>query len=161
MATITKKKILNQNQHGGVPYGNLTRLSFRFQTNASGYFLDSDTPAAAVGISDKVRLGLLPAGMRLEDSLAIVSDAFTATATAKIGFEYVDGVDSTTVPQDDDYFHAALAYNAVGRTRANNTAVAPVTLPKDAYLTLVNQAAALNAVGIIDILVEGVLTGAP
>lgn len=161
MATITKKKIAQQNQFGGTPYGNATKLPFRFETNASGYYLDSDTPAAAVGNGDKVRLGVLPAGFRIEDSLAIVSDAFTATATAKIGFEYVDGVNSSTVPQDDDYFHAALAYNAIGRTRANNTAVAPVTLPKDAYLTLVNQAAALNAVGIIDIIVEGVLTGAP
>lgn len=161
MATITKKQITSQNQHGGVPYGNLTRLPFKFAANASGYFLDSDTPAAAVGIGDKVRLGILPAGMRLEDMLAIVSDAFTALATAKIGFEYVDGVDVTAVPQDDDYFFAALAYNVVGRTTANNTAVAPLTLPKDAYLILTNQTAALNAVGIIDLLVEGVLTGAP
>lgn len=160
MATITKKKVLNQTQFGGAPYGNAARLSFRFATSAAGVFTDSDT-AAAVGNGDKVRLGVLPAGLRIEDALAIVSDAFTATATAKIGFEYVDGVDSTTVPQDDDYFFAALAYNAVGRTRANNTAVAPVTLPKDAYLTLVNQAAALNAVGVIDLTVEGVLTGAP
>lgn len=161
MATITKKKVLNQTQFGGAPYGNAARLSFRLATNASGYFTDSDTPATAVGIGDKIRLGVLPAGFRIEDALAVVSDAFTATATAKIGFEYVDGVDSTAVPQDDDYFFAALAYNAVGRTRANNTAVAPVTLPKDAYLTLVNQAAALNAVGVIDLTVEGVLTGAP
>jgi hypothetical protein len=161
MATITKKKILTQDQFSGTAYGNHTSMPFRFATNASGYFLDSDTPAAAVGNGDKVRLGLLVAGTRLEDALAIVSDAFTASATAKIGFEYVDGVDNAAVPQDDDYFFAALAYNALGRTRAANTAVAPVTLPKDAYLILTNGGAALNAVGILDLIVYGVLTGAP
>jgi len=161
MATITQLKINSQASFGGVAYGNATSLSFKLTTTSAGKWTDSDTPGSAVGVSDKLRLGILPAGMRLEESLCIVSDAFTATATAKIGFEYVDGVDSTAVPQDDDYFHAALAYNAVGRTAANNTAVAPLVLPKDAYLTLVNQTAALDAVGVIDILIRGVLTGAP
>lgn len=160
MATITKKRVLTEQQFGGAPYGNRTSLAFSFETSATGRYVNSDTPGTAVAIADKVRIGVLPAGMRIEDALAIVSDAFTALATAKIGFEYVDGVDSTEVPQDDDYFFAALAYNAVGRTRANNLAVRPVTLPKDAYLTLVNAGAALAEAGQLDLLVEGVLLGA-
>ena len=82
--------------------------------------------------------------------LAIVSDAFTAATTAKIGFAYVDGVDSTSVPQDDDYFFlAGLATNALVRTRSTNTGVAPITLPKDAYVILTNAGAAHASVGVL------------
>lgn len=159
MATITKKKVLTEQQFGGVPYGNKTSLSFTFETDAAGKYANSDTPGTAVGIGDKVRIGVLPAGMRLEDSLAIVSDAFTATSTGKLGFEYVDGVDSAAVPQDDDYFNAAITLATLGRFPANNTAVRPVVLPKDAYLILTNQVAAQNVVGQLDVIVEGVLAG--
>ena len=109
MATITKKNVKNLQQFGGTPYGNITGLPFHFETNASGYFLDSDTPAAAVGNGDVVRLGVLPAGFQLWDMQGLISDAFTASSTFKIGFAYVDGVDSTAVPQDDDFFCAATS----------------------------------------------------
>lgn len=160
MATVTKKQVLTEQQFGGVPYGNKTSLPFTFETNSSGAMVNSDQTTAVL-TTDKVRFGVLPAGFRIEDSLAIVSDAFTATSTAKIGFEYVDGVDSTAVPQDDDYFHAALAWSSQLRTRANNLAVRPITLPKDAYLTIVVGTAALDAAGKLDLLVQGVLNGAP
>lgn len=159
MATITKKQVLTERQFGGAPYGNHTVLPFTFETNASGVYVNSDT-ATAVQISDKVRIGVLPAGAKLNDCLAILTNAFTATSTFKVGFEYVDGVDSTAVPQDDDYFFAALAAT-VGRTRAANTAVRPVTLPKDAYLIVTNQVAAQAEAGVLDLLIESVLTGAP
>lgn len=159
MATITKKNVRNLQQYAA-PHGNAWKDRFTFSTNASGVFVDSDV-AAAVGNGDVVRIGVLPAGLELHDALAIVSDAFTAVSTAKIGFAYVDGVDSTAVPQDDDYFFAALAYNAVGRTRAANTAVAPVTLPKDAYLIVTNGGAAQAAAGIMDVIVEGIHKGTP
>lgn len=159
MATITKKKVLNQRQFGGVPYGNRATLEFNLTTNAAGAFIDSDT-AAAIGNGDKVRLGVLPAGFRLDDSQIIVSDAFTALVTANLGFEYVDGVDSTTVPQSATYFGSAVALSSVARLR-NATTNAPVTLPKDAYLILTTGGAANAAVGVADIFIEGVLTGAP
>jgi len=159
MATITKKKVLTLPGFGGVPYGNNTVREFTFETNSSGVYVDSDT-ATAVGNGDKVRVGVLSAGMRLHDALAIVSDAFRTSSTAKIGFEYVDGVDSTDVPQDDDYFFAALAAT-VGRTAANNTAVRPLTLPKDAYLILtVNGSTADHAsAGVYDFVVQGRFMG--
>ena len=159
MATITRKKIHSAQQFGGVPYGNVTKLQFTLITGATGAFTDSDS-TAAITAADGVRIGVLPAGMRLDDALAIVSDAFTATATTKIGFAYVDGVDSTDVPQDADFFFAALAMDAAGRTRANNTAVVPVVLPKDAYLVLDWDVATNAVVGRLDVLVEGVLVGA-
>ena len=92
--------------------------------------------------------GLLPAGFRLDDALTIVSDAFAASTTAAIGFQYAD------------YFFAALDTATAGRTRANNAAVRPVTLPKDAYLILTRGGAADSAAGILDVIVEGVLMGA-
>lgn len=159
MATITKKKVLNQKQFGGTPYGNKTSLEFNLVTNAIGAFADSDV-ATGIQSGDKVRLGVLPAGMRFEDSQVIVSDAFSASVTANLGFEYVDGVDSTAVPQSATYFGSALALSSAARLR-NATTNAPVTLPKDAYLILTTGGAANAVVGVADIFIEGVLTGAP
>ena len=159
MATISKKRIATAQQFGGTPYGNKLALLFSLVTNSSGVVSDGDSTSAPTA-SDKVRIGTLPAGMQLIDALAIVSDAFTATVTAKIGFEYVDGVDSTDVPQDADYFFAALAMDAAARTRANNTAVVPLVLPKDAYLVIDWDVATNAAAGRLDFVVEGVLVGA-
>lgn len=159
MATITKKKVLNLKQFGGTPYGNKATLEFNLTTNAIGAFADSDV-ATAVQSGDKIRLGVLPAGFRPDDSQVIVSDAFSASVTANIGFEYVDGVDSTAVPQSATYFGSALALSSAARLR-NATTNAPVTLPKDAYLILTTGGAANAVVGVADIFIEGVLTGAP
>lgn len=158
MATITKKKVLNQATFGGVPYGNKAVLAFNLTTNAVGAFTDSDT-ATGIASGDKVRLGVLPAGFRVYDSQVIVSDAFSASVTANLGFEYVDGVDVASAPQSATQFGAALALSAAGRLR-NATTNAPVTLAKDAYLILTTAGAANAVVGVADVMVEGVLTGA-
>lgn len=158
MATVTKKR-LAEGQIGGVPYGNVSALRYALKTNASGAALDSDS-ASAIGLGDKVIVGILPAGFNLQDSTMVVSDAFTALVTADIGFEYVDGVDSAAVPQDADYFGAAVTLHTAGRYR-QATAVRPVTLPKDAYLTVVTAGAANAAVGVLDVVVNGELVGAP
>jgi len=159
MATITKKKVLNQKQFGGTPYGNKTVLDFNLTTNAVGAFIDSDV-ATGIASGDKVRLGVLPAGFKMYDSQAIVSDAFSASVTANIGFEYVDGVDSATVPQSATQFASAVALSSAARLR-NATTNAPITLPKDAYLILTTGGAANAVVGVVDVFIEGVLTGAP
>ncbi len=158
MATVTKNQIRSERKFSA-PYGNAYKGLFTFEVNASGVFVDSDK-ATAVASGDVVRICTIQAGTRLDSVLAIVSDAFAASTTAKLGFAYVDGVDSTEVPQDDDYFFAALATSSAGRTLANNTAVRPVTLPKDAYLILTRGGAADSAAGIVDFIVDGVLTGA-
>lgn len=160
MATVTKKGLKSVRQIGGVPYGNMTALNYALETNSSGVWVDSNQ-ATAIAISDKLILGIIPAGMQILDYIARISDAFTTSSTMKIGFEYVDGVDSTDVPQDDDYFCAATTMATAAILRPTNTAVRPVTLPKDAYLTLVNNGAAQAAVGVLDIAVIGVLTGQP
>ena len=158
MATVTKKNIDNLRQIGGTPWGNQTCLEFTFETNASGVWVDSDK-ATAVAIDDVCKVGRLPAGFRLLDAKIIISDAFTANSTFDLGFAYVDGVDVTAVPQDADYFFNDLD-EAVGLTFKTNT-TAPVTLPKDAYLTLLNNTAAQAAAGAMNILVYGVMTGCP
>ncbi|GER16684.1 hypothetical protein [Variovorax boronicumulans] len=160
MVTVNKKYLSTSSRFGGAPYGNAVLHRFSLSALANGVLVDSDkaTPPA---IGDVVRIGILSAGLLLVDGKGIVSAAFTALATAKVGFQYVDGIDSATVPQDDDYFHAALALNAQGRTEANNVAVAPVVLPKDAYLILTWAGAANAAAGALDYVVSGVETGQP
>ena len=159
MATIKKLRYQDDAPFGGVPYGNTTSKSFNLTTNASGAAVNSDS-AAAIGNGDSVVLGLLPAGMVLQDAIATVSDAFTALTVGKLGFAYTDGVDSTEVPQDDDYFFAAatLTLHTAGTYR-KVVATAPVRLPKDANLVLISSGAAHASVGVADFRIVGVLGG--
>lgn len=159
MATITSKLVADRRE-GTAPFSKTYVESFQFITDSSGYFTNSDTPAAAVGNGDIVRLGVLPAGLELHSALLSIGDAFTASSTCKIGFAYVDGVDSTSVPQDDDYFIAAgAALSAVANIGSTNAAVSRVVLPKDAYLILTNAGAAQAAAGRADVIVYGKLVG--
>lgn len=157
MANVNTNAMAQAAQHGNSPWGNMTALPFHFQTNASGVALNTDL-ATAVQVADVVRLGTIPAGFNLLDALVNVSDAFTAATTASIGFLYTDGVDSTTVPQDAAYFASALATDATSITRKTGIK-APVTLPKEAYLTLTIGGAAHAAVGVLDVNVIGIDTG--
>lgn len=159
MANVTKHYIRSEQSYAGAA-GNAWKKSYRFETNASGVCVNSDKTGALVQ-ADVVRIGVLPGGIEIHDALAIVSDAFSALTTARAGFAYVDGVDSSEVPQDDDYFHVALATHTAGRTRANNAAVAPVVLPKEAYLILTVAGADHGSAGVLDVIVEGVLRGNP
>ena len=140
MPTI-KLNQFRSRQFGGVsPFGNLTTLPFKLATAANGSAVNANS-TAAIALGDKVVLGELPAGMCLQDYLATVSTGFTALVTANIGFEYADGVDSTEVPQNASYFGAAVALNTAGVYRKVTT-TAPVTLPKDAWLTITTAGAA-------------------
>jgi hypothetical protein len=158
MATITRKGLKQEAKFGTAPYGNATALEFPLTTNASGAAVNADS-TAAIASGDVVRIGIIPAGFRLHDSLAIVSTAFTASVVGKFGFAYTDGVDDTTVPQDDDYFGAAVAINTAGRYAASNTAVKPVTLPKEAYLTLTTGGAANVKAAELTFVLRGELVG--
>lgn len=158
MSTVTKKSLRQEVSHAGA-FGNRWSQIYTFETNSSGIFVNSDL-ATAVQSGDVVRFGLLPAGIKFSDALVIISDAFAASTTYKLGFAYVDGVDSTAVPQDDDYFIVAgTASSSAARTPANNTAVRPLTIPKDAYLILTRAGAADSAAGIMDVIVNGTLVG--
>jgi hypothetical protein len=160
MADYRKNMARRSGTHGQNPYGTLAAYAFSLASNASGVPQDSNA-TAALGTGDTIKLGIIPAGTKLIDSIHQVSDAFTASATCKLGFAYVDGVDDAAVPQDDDYFVAALDLNAVAITRKANAATLPVTLPKDAFLVLDLDGAALAAAGRLDVTVIGEMVGAP
>ena len=159
MATIKKLRYQDDATFGGVPYGNTTSRSFNLTTIANGAAVNSDT-ATAIADGDSVVLGLLPAGMLLQDAVATVSDAFTALTVGKLGFAYTDGVNSTEVPQDDDYFFgtATLTLHTLGTYR-KVTSTAPVRLPKDANLVLISSGAAHASAGVADFRITGVLGG--
>lgn len=160
MATIVCKPNPRLNV-GSTPWGNAHQLHYTLETKANGAPIDGTTDAsAAIGLGDKVVLGRIPGGSVLGDFMAVVSTAFTALVTANLGFEYADGVDSAEVPQDVDYFGAALAINTAGVLRKATTTPV-VTLPKDALLILTTAGAANAKVAKIDIALyvasEGVL----
>lgn len=156
MATATKKRIKNDTQFSS-PYGNRFSRVFNFTTLSSGVGVDLDQ-TTAIQVNDVVRIGILQSGMELHDATAIVSDAFAASTTADIGFLYVDGVDSSVVPQNAAYFHSGLATSSTVRA-GPNVVNAPVRLPKDAYLVVTRKGAADSAVGVLDVIVEGILQG--
>jgi len=157
MATVTKNRLTAARQFAA-PYGNVWADAFNYTTNASGHAVDSNT-AAAVAVNDVVRIGLIEAGTILQGAEVIVSDAFTASTTADIGFAYVDGVDDTAVPQDAAYFFAVVNTAATGRTNSN-VAKAPVRLAKDAWVVLTRKGANDASVGILDLVVRGIKDGA-
>lgn len=153
MANITKNFLRDEKQSTGTPYGTSTTLHYAVTTNSSGAVVGSDS-ASAVASGDVVRMGIIPAGMRLDDAKTLVTTGWTATVTGKLGFAYVDGVDSATVPQDDDYFGSGITIATAGRYAASNTGVRPVVLPKDAYLILTTAAAANAKASQTDVLVN-------
>jgi len=157
--TKTRARKLPDPNFDGVPYGNVAALDYHFETNSSGIMVDSDQ-ATAILKTNIVILGIINGGMKLEDAVAIVSDAFTSSATMDIGFQYVDGVDDADVPQDADYFFDGAAMDALARLRMSTTNP-PVILPKDAYLTVTPLVADLDAVGVLDVLVYGAMVGRP
>jgi len=145
-------------QFGSAPYGNASVLPFQLKTTAAGAVVNGDS-AAAVALGDKIILGCLPEGMRLDDSQIIVSIAMTALVTGSLGFEYEDGVDSAIVPQDAAYFGAGIALHTAARVR-NASSKAIVTLPKPAYLILTTAGAANAKASQVDVIVIGEMTGA-
>lgn len=96
---------------------------------------------AAAQIADKVRLIQVSAGTKIVD-LRMINAALGASTTVSIGYEYVDGSGS-----DADDLLAATGTAAAASTRMS---VKPVTLTKDAYITItVGGAAASGAVDVV------------
>lgn len=156
MATIKRKSGFVNRFGGAVPYGNVTALAYSLATNATGAVLDSDSDTA-VKSGDVIELGVLPVGFRLDDAQVLIGTAMTAAVTGSLGFKYVDGADSTEVPQDAAYFISAGALATAARLRATGTKL--VTLPKTAILTLTIGGADNAKASDIKIVVSGELTG--
>jgi hypothetical protein len=157
MATIISAAVRDRQFGAPAPYGNGAVVPFRLVTNANGSVAGSSS-LAAVGIGDKIIIGSLPNGLRLDDFQAIVTTGMTAALTGTLGFEYEDGVDDPKVPQDAAYFGAGLALNAAGRIRCT-TSKLPVTLNKAAFLVLVTAGAANAKASSVQFLVYGEYMG--
>ena len=108
------------NQFGGFsPFGNVTALNYTYATNAKGVVIGSDA-TAPVAINDTIYVGTAPQGFAFHNIYG---------TGVKVGFEYVDGVDSTELPQN-----------------ANINAALLVPLPKDAHIYVTASAAASSKV---------------
>lgn len=156
MPTITRK-VNPRNQVGATPWGNAHGLQYSLATAANGGAIGADSSSPILA-ADKVRLGRIPAGSTLLDSMVVISTGMTATITGDLGFEYIDGVNSTEVPQDLQYFGAGLALATAARLR-NTTTKAPVTLPKDAWLVLTTAVAANAKASRLDVVLTLVPEG--
>ena len=154
MATITKNQ-LGARQFGAsrTVYGNVLALPFALTTDAAGALEEADS-TEAVAAGDVVKIGVLPGGMRLDDAKVAIKTAMTASVTGDLGFAYVDGEDDAAVPQDSDYFAAGVSLAAAAVLRMA-TPVAPVTLPKDAWLILTTGGAANDQASEIHVTVYG------
>jgi hypothetical protein len=157
MTTITKN-LYGTRQFGSSinTFGNVIGLRYNLTTTATGAVADSDTVTTpAVQVGDIIRIGIIPGGVTLFDLTAIISTGMTASTTGKLGFAYVDGVDSTAVPQDDDYFiPAGQALDSAAIVR-KTALTAPVKLPKDAWLILTTAGAINVKVSVLDFIVFG------
>jgi hypothetical protein len=100
---------------------------------------------AAAQPGDKVRLRTLYAGSFITEAKLINNAALGAGSTVSLGFEYLDGSDTTA---DDAALIPATSTAAAGVTRMPGV---PIKLTKDAYLVAVIGGAA--ATGQIDAVV--------
>lgn len=141
-------------------FGNITKKRYRHEVNSSGVTTNpASSLTTAVQSGDVIQLGVISGGATLVDCLALISNASAGSVTGKLGFQYVDGVDSTVVPQDDDFFFAATALSSTATVRKTNV-TPPVTLPqgKNAYLILTIGGAAHSADCVVDIWIETIET---
>lgn len=152
MAKVTLAQY-RKREFGNTPYGNLSVKRFNLKTSAIGAAIDASS-AAALAVNDKVYLGTLPAGFIKTGQTLIVTTGLTATVTGDLGIEYVDGVDSTVLPQSATMFGAGLALHTAARLADTSTAE-PLALPKDAHLVLTIKTAANAKAGNITVLLEG------
>jgi len=142
---------------GPVPYGNCVVFNYTLETDATGKATNSDA-TGPLALGDKVTLGYLPEGIVIYDAKIVVSTGFTASVTAKVGFEYVDGVDATALPQNDAAFGTGLALSAAAVLRQATTAP-PKALPKEARLILTTAGAANAKAARVDVILFGELLG--
>ncbi len=156
MATVNNEQgELNKTVYIG-DSGNCFIGFWTMQSNSAGKI-----NGTAVGTADVVRIGTLPSGLKMSpaDFVANISDAFTASATWKFGFQFTNGTATQGgIAEDDDYFLTATT-GSQAIQRGNNAAVTPLVLPSDAYLIATLAGAALSDAGRADLVVKGEYQG--
>ena len=160
MATVTLNQKQPKNLRSVSPYGNLALLRYVLRTDAAGAALGAaNAPQRPLAVGDVVKLGPLPSGARIVDSQVIVVTGMTAAVTASLGFDYLDGDDTTEeVKKDPAYLGAGLVLSAAARLR-NTVAKAPVKLEKAGVLTLTLAGAANAKVSEVEILLTVAIEG--
>jgi len=133
------------------PFGNGSAIRMNLSTSAG--VLDGGDSQDAIAIGDVVVLGTLQKGFRIDTVTTIIVAA--GLGAIDVGFRYADGVDDTDVPEDDDYFEAALDSTATGRNVSDANIV---KLPKEALLIVTFAAAQTGALE-LDVLLNGVMQG--
>jgi len=155
MADVTRTNLDVVRPLGGVPFGNMTILPFEL-TVAAGVLANSDK-ATAVAATDVIYVGTIPKGFKFYDITAkAIAAVGAATSTIDVGFEYVDGVDVTALPEDADAFFDAQATSAAFFARGSLAKVPPIALTKDAYLTITVNTAAWEGTATLYITLIGI-----
>jgi len=133
MATITKTAhTAAGNLQGSTAFGNMAVLRYVLETDSTGAPLGADSKEP-LKKDDVVRLGILPAGFRIYDSLFIINKAMSG-AGSKCGFIYTDGVDDARVPHGIAHLHGNLNTAAQGKIRTGGFATS-FTPAKTAHVT--------------------------
>lgn len=158
MATV-KINQFRTRQFGGAAgaFGNTTTLKYALTTAANGGAVGANS-AAPLEVGDVVDLGPVPAGMRLDDAVIVISTAMSATVTGSLGFVYEDGEDDADVPQDAAYFGSGLALSSAARLRTSSSKALQAPA-KPARLVLTLSGAANAKASKIEVLVQGELQG--
>lgn len=155
MADVIKTNLDVVRPLGGVPFGNLTILPFEIEV-AAGVIAKSDK-ATAVAATDVVYAGKIPKGFKFYDCTAKAIAAIgAATSTIDVGFEYVDGVDVSALPEDADAFFDAQATSAAFFARGSLAKVPPIAFTKEAYLIITVNTANWSGTGTLYVNLIGI-----
>lgn len=137
---------------------NVTAADFNTKprlTLANAYAEDFGA-VAATGVlqNEKVYLGVIPAGTRLQDVRAITSGSLGATTTLSLGFEPMVAGDGPTA-------NATYWLNAVASTAALNSQSSslPITFERDVKLVATVGGAAVTGSPTIAAVVQGKYVG--
>lgn len=150
---------LSQNL-GNTAYGNSVKFVLSLKTDDYG-FLESGKPQTHLGQGTQVAIGLLPLGMRIADSQAVVVQPIGSATTASIGLKYIDGSNY----MDDISKYAHIGYFASNLDLSQPTRIrdvmgrASLLLPKPAYVVIEINGDLLNSKLHLEVIIDGTLEG--
>jgi len=133
MATITKiRPAAAGNLQGATAFGNMAVLHYTLECDSTGAPIGADS-REPLKKDDVLRLGIIPAGFRIFDSLFITHKTMNGGG-AKCGFIYMDGADDARVPHGTAMLHGNVNTAVQGKIRTGGFARSFAT-PKAAHLT--------------------------
>lgn len=109
--------------------------------------------ASGVNQNEKVYLGVIPAGVRVQDVRLITSGTLGASTTVDLGYEPVDG---SSPSADGDYWQANLASTSALNTTSS---AAPITFEKDVFLVATVEGANVSGSPTMSAVAQGKCVG--